>query len=388
MLQLLKKLAIPRAVGTKGNNEIIQFLREFFEKSGYTVKSMPFTCKVWEESASAIEWENRKLKIRVSPYSKSFCGEGMIRIVETMDELSELECKDTILLLTGELSKEPLQPKDYPFYYPDEHKNLIDLLEQKKPLAIIAATDKHPMCGLDPYPLFEDGNFLIPSAYISENDYAKIRDEINGKRVRVCISSECAETESEQIYASKTVPNAKGKIVICAHMDSKNHTQGALDNASGIATMLKLAETLHVTDYDIDMVPFNCEEYYGANGELLYIDEITKNQDDIKLLINIDSVGHVGADVASSFYNVSEELTNRITQIINRREHTQLGMEWYAGDHAVFAFQGVACIAITSSDIAEGGLDCTHTMEDEIQTVDVKRLEDAASFVEELVSQI
>lgn len=388
MLQLLKKLAIPRAVGTKGNNEIIQFLREFFEKSGYTVKSMPFTCTVWEESASAIEWENRKLKIRVSPYSKSFCGEGMIRIVETMDELSELECKDTILLLTGELSKEPLQPKDYPFYYPDEHKNLIDLLEQKKPLAIIAATGKHPMCGLDPYPLFEDGNFLIPSAYISENDYAKIRDEINGKHVRVCISSECAEAESEQIYASKTAPNAKGKIVICAHMDGKNHTQGALDNASGIATMLKLAETLHVTDYDIDMVPFNCEEYYGANGELLYIDEITKNQDDIKLLINIDSVGHVGADVASSFYNVSEELTNRITQIIIRREHTQLGMEWYAGDHAVFAFQGVACIAITSSDIAEGGLDCTHTMEDEIQTVDVKRLEDAASFVEELVSQI
>lgn len=388
MLQLLKKLAIPRAVGTKGNNEIIQFLREFFEKSGYTVKSMPFTCTVWEESASAIEWENRKLKIRVSPYSKSFCGEGMIKIVETMDELSELECKDTILLLTGELSKEPLQPKDYPFYYPDEHKNLIDLLEQKKPLAIIAATGKHPMCGLDPYPLFEDGNFLIPSAYISENDYAKSRDEINGKRVRVCISSECAETESEQIYASKTVPNAKGKIVICAHMDSKNHTQGALDNASGIATMLKLAETLHVTDYDIDMVPFNCEEYYGANGELLYIDEIAKNQDDIKLLINIDSVGHVGSDVASSFYNVSEELTNRITQIIIRREHTQLGMEWYAGDHAVFAFQGVACIAITSSDIAEGGLDCTHTMEDEIQTVDVKRLEDAASFVEELVSQI
>ena len=54
----------------------------------------------------------------------------------------------------------------------------------------------------------------------------------------------------------------------------------------------------------------------------------------------------------------------------------------------MFAFQGVACIAITSSDIAEGGLDCTHTMEDEIQTVDVKRLEDAASFVEELVSQI
>lgn len=388
MLQLLKKLAIPRAAGTKGNNEIIQFLREFFEKSGYTVKSMPFTCTVWEESASAIEWENRKLKIRVSPYSKAFCGEGMIRIVETMDELSELECKDTILLLTGELSKEPLQPKDYPFYYPDEHKNLIDLLEQKKPLAIIAATGKHPMCGLDPYPLFEDGNFLIPSAYISENDYAKIRDEINGKHVRVCISSECAEAESEQIYASKTVPNAKGKIVICAHMDSKNHTQGALDNASGIATMLKLAETLHVTDYDIDMVPFNCEEYYGANGELLYIDEITKNQDDIKLLINIDSVGHVGSDVASSFYNVSEELTNRITQIIIRREHTQLGMEWYAGDHAVFAFQGVACIAITSSDIAEGGLDCTHTMEDEIQTVDVKRLEDAASFVEELVSQI
>jgi hypothetical protein len=34
-----------------------------------------------------------------------------------------------------------LQPRNFPFYYPNEHKTIIDLLEDKQPNAIIAIAE-------------------------------------------------------------------------------------------------------------------------------------------------------------------------------------------------------------------------------------------------------
>ena len=388
MLELLEQIAIPRAVGTEGNKVIIELQKRMFEKNGYTITSLPFSCKVWNNGDSRMEWNEKKQSIMASPYSKGFCGEGNVRIVENLEELQETDCEDTILFLTEELAKEPLQPKDYPFYYPDEHKIIIDLLERKKPLAIIAVTGKQPMCGLSPYPLFEDGNFQIPSAYMSISDFQKIKEEITNKRIRVEIVSDCVETNSEQIYATKQVENSLGKIIIGAHMDTKNDTQGALDNASGIAVLLKTAEKLRLENYNVDIVPFNTEEYYGGNGELLYLSELQKKDENIIVFINIDSVGHVGSKVEVSLYNIPDTLKNHINETIEERSAVQLGEAWYAGDHAVFASQGVPCLAIASSDMWEGGLDHTHTTEDTIQMVDAGILDESVSYIDELLRKL
>ena len=135
-----------------------------------------------------------------------------------------MNCKNKILILTQELAKEPLQPKDYPFYYPEEHKQLINLLEEKSPLAIIAVTGKHSMCGLDPFPLFEDGNFLIPSAYINEEVFKEVKKLYNKKICSLVINSKKILKDSRQIIATKKSKSSRGKIVICAHMDTKYNT--------------------------------------------------------------------------------------------------------------------------------------------------------------------
>ncbi len=44
------------------------------------------------------------------------------------------------MLVRGELAREQLMPKNFPFYQPEEHQRIIHLLEAQKPLAIIAAT--------------------------------------------------------------------------------------------------------------------------------------------------------------------------------------------------------------------------------------------------------
>ena len=62
-------------------------------------------------------------------------------------------------------------------------------------------------------------------------------------------------------------------IVFCAHIDAKKDTPGALDNATGIATLLALSKLL--TEYSgslcIEIVAFNGEDYYAASGQMQYL---------------------------------------------------------------------------------------------------------------------
>lgn len=388
MRRLLEQITIPRAVGTAGNQKVTALVKEQLEQNGYEVTNLPFQCMVWEDGESWIEWDSRKQSVSVSPYSKAFDGEGVAQTVSSVEALKDLPCEESIVFLTGELSAESLQPKDYPFYYPDEHKRIIDLLEAKKPLAVVAVTGKDALSGMEPFPMFDDGNFEIPSGYLSVNDYETIRDSVIGSRVSLHLDSRCAEAQSGQLYAEKRAEDAKGKIVIGAHMDTKNHTAGALDNAAGIVTLLKTAEKVTAENYDIGIVPFNSEEYFGADGELAYLGKVQADGDNVALFINIDSVGHIGSKAAVSLYNIPEEMTELINGMIAEQENVVIGEPWYAGDHAAFAFQGVPCIAVTSSDIFAGGLNDTHTMRDTIDTVDVELLSETASFLTDVVGKM
>lgn len=388
MRQLLEQITIPRAVGTAGNQKVTALVKERLEQNGYEVTNLPFQCMVWEDGESWIEWDSRKQSVSVSPYSKAFDGEGVAQAVSSVEALADLSCEESIVFLTGELSAESLQPKDYPFYYPDEHKRIIDLLESKKPLAVIAVTGKDALSGMEPFPMFDDGNFEIPSGYLSINDFEAIRNLVIGNRVYLRLDSRCTKVQSGQLYAEKKAQNAKGKIVIGGHMDTKNHTVGALDNAAGVVTLLKTAEKVTAGNYDIGIVPFNSEEYFGADGELAYLGKVQADGDNVVLFINIDSVGHIGSKAAVSLYNISEEMTELINGMIAEQENVVIGEPWYAGDHAAFAFQGVPCIAVTSSDIFAGGLNDTHTMRDTIDTVDVELLSETASFLTDVVGKM
>lgn len=388
MRQLLEQITIPRAVGTAGNQKVTALVKEQLEQNGYEVTNLPFQCMVWEDGESWIEWDSRKQSVSVSPYSKAFDGEGTAQAVSSVEALADLSCEESIIFLTGELSAESLQPKDYPFYYPDEHKQIIDLLEAKKPLAVIAVTGKDMMSGMEPFPMFDDGNFEIPSGYLSINDFEAIRNLVIGNRVSLHLDSRCTKAQSGQLYGEKKAQNPKGKIVIGGHMDTKNHATGALDNAAGIVTLLKTAEKVTAENYDIGIVPFNSEEYYGADGELAYLGKVQSDGDNVALFINIDSVGHIGSKAAVSLYNIPEEMTELITGMLAEREDVVIGEPWYAGDHAAFAFRGVPCIAVTSSDIFAGGLNDTHTMRDTVDTVDVRLLSEAASFLADVIGKM
>ena len=70
-------------------------------------------------------------------------------------------------------------PKNFVFYNPEEHKRIITLLENSGASASISATGRNAALagGVYPFPLIEDGDFNIPSVYMTEEE---------GKRLSGC----------------------------------------------------------------------------------------------------------------------------------------------------------------------------------------------------------
>lgn len=384
----LKLFAEERPVGSENNGKSIEMIEACLKEMGYTIQSLPFGCNVWQWGPSAIQMGGERIAAEPSPFSEPFEGSARLCAAKSITDLRNLDCRESILLLSGELTQAPLSPKGYPFYFPDEHKEMIELLEQKRPAAILAATGETSLNGKNPFPLFEDGNFLIPSANISLDAYERMEDLLRAGAVtaELTIQSCKKPSHSRQIVSSKKSKKAKGKIVLAAHMDSKYDTPGALDNAAGVAVLLKAAAELNSTGYDIDVVPFNSEEYYGATGELEYINWI--GDEPISLMINIDSPCHIGSRTAVSFYNFSDEMQAVADKVMAENPLIVKGDAWYAGDHAPFLFRGVPCMAVTSSDFFAGALACTHTPRDTLATVDEKLVSPSAKYLVDVVAAL
>ena len=353
---------------------------------GKCVEKLPFTCTTCETGESCLTMNDRRIEIQASPFSQPFEGSGRLAFVKSLEELETANCKNCILVVGGELVATPLQPKEYPFYYTDEHRYLIELFERKQPVAIIAATGKHALCGLQPFPLFEDGNFLIPSAYVPEAMFEELQGNDKEGMARVSIQTKNKQQNSYQLVAQKRNISNQGRIIVCAHMDTKHHTEGALDNAVGVAVLLEAAARLVNLNYNIDIVPFNGEEYYEASGEVEYLKYISSRQDKVSLVINIDSPCHAGSKIAVSLYNFDDSAREVVGRLMQTQNEVVYGPEWYAGDHVAFAFRGIPCMVLTSSDLFEGGLDNTHTMRDTLDTVDLSQVELAANFINQAVA--
>ncbi|WP_406661142.1 M28 family metallopeptidase [Methanolobus sp. ZRKC3] len=382
----IDSIIIERPLGSSGNESVLSYLKNKISRMRYDIEVLPFECNYWEKSTSFLEIEDEKFKIEPCPFSRPYEGEGEIVVIEEPDALKEGNLKGKILLLKGNIAKEPLMPKDFPFYYPKEHERIIEGLLKTEACAIIAATGKHPMSGLDPFPLLEDGNFSIPVAYTNEFVGNMILEKHD--KAYLCISSSVQKVKSEQIIASrKGRRDDCGKIIICAHMDTKYGTPGALDNASGVMMMLKIMQNIREqeTDFDIEFVPFNGEEYYEVKGQTEYLDHISKENKPIKLVINIDSPGHKKSNSALSLYNFSEKMKSDIDARVSKNKKIEIGQKWYAGDHAMFAFQGIPCIAVTSSNLFESVLELTHTENDIIENLDFDLINITADFLTEII---
>lgn len=375
-----------RPLGSEANRQAAAYIAGEAERMGYDVQRLPFKCPQWRKGASFAEWEDGRVEVFAGPFSPKFDRVCDVVAVNTTGQLQRATCEGKILLVRGTLAKNPLMPRNFPFYFPKEHADIYALLDEKKPAAVLALTPKHPACGLEPFPWLEDSAFPIPSAYLG---VAAAKKLLSAKGpVRLKIDSTTTLEAGEQIVAAKRASGeSKGKVLLLAHMDTAYGTPGALDNAAGVSVLLGAMERLrdYAGPYDLEFIPFNGEDSGMVKGQLAYLEKFGGQMGDIRLAVNIDGAGAKDSRTAVSIYNLDYARAQAVDEEIAKFQRIERGPEWVEGDHSIFAFQGVPCLAVTSSNLREGVMAISHTPQDTVVGVDQILLDEAADFIAGLV---
>jgi aminopeptidase YwaD len=188
------------------------------------------------------------------------------------------------------------------------------------------------------------------------------------------------------VIARKGASTAR-RLVICAHIDAKDGTPGALDNAAGTITLLLLAELLagYAGALGVEIVALNGEDYYSNPGEMQYLAQNAGQFDEIVLAANLDGLGYREGRAAFSLYECPPDLGATIYQIFKDRPDMVEGEPWCQGDHTMFVMNGRPALALTSERALELVSEIVHTAKDTLDLVDPDRLAAAAVMLRDLV---
>lgn len=379
-----------RQVGAQGNREATDFFAAALATLGFEIQTPAFDCMAWRAGSARLEVGGMGFTAEPSPYSLGCRIHAPLVVVSTLDELEQAGAAQQILLLHGAIAQEQLMPKNFPFYNPVHHQHIIRLLETKQPAAIITATarDAAMAGGLYPFPLIEDGDFDIPSVYITDEAGERLA-QYAGQTIFLASQAERMAARGCNVIARRGVDQAR-RVVVCAHIDAKMGTPGALDNAGGIVTLLLLGELLadYAGSLGLEIVAINGEDYYSSPGEQLYLAMNAGRFDTITLNINLDGVGYREGKDAYSLYECPDETAVTIQNVFATAGNLVAGEPWFQGDHAIFVMQGVPALAITSERVAELLATVVHTANDVPKLVDARKLVKLAVALRDLITAL
>lgn len=381
-----------RSVGSAGNLKSTEFFENSVLPFGWEIEKDELAAMDWTPGSASLTAKGKSFTVSASPYSNGCNCEGDLLPVSCYDELKQADLQCRVLLLYGDIAREQLMPKNFVFYNPQNHRRIISLLEEKKPEAIICATGRNSELagGSYPFPLIEDGDFDIPSVYMTDKEGERLI-RFSGEKVSVHSSAFRIPSKAWNITAVKGSQDLK-RIVITGHIDAKRGTPGAIDNATGVVILLLIAELLsgYCGGYRVELVPLNGEDYYAVPGQMCYIKKNEGRFGDIVLNINIDGAGYFEGDTAFSFYGVSERTQSIVKDILKAGSGVSAGPEWPQGDHSIFIQYGVPAMAVTSMWFTDNmhNQDVTHTEKDRPEIVDIAKTVQAAEIISKIVEKL
>jgi aminopeptidase YwaD len=378
-----------RHVGGEGNRAATAMFAREAERAGFAVRRTSFECLEWEYGDAVLSREGAPLAmpVHVGPYSPACEATAPLVAASSVEQIEAEEVRGSVLLLHGDIAAGQIMPKHFTFYNPEGHKRIVSALEKFAPAAVIAATGSDPqMVGSQyPFPLFEDGDLDVPNAYMKDVDGERLLG-LAGTEITLSIDSRRIPATAEHVVA--TLPGTtSGRIVLTAHIDSRKDSPGALDNASGVAVLLGVAELLGGKSLGptVELVPFNGEDNYANPGEMLWVAENEGRFGEIVVGINIDDLGMSGSMNHVSFYACPPDMESTVREIMSRHPGTAEGPPWFQSDHAIFGIYGRPAIALASSEMTRFMAEYAHSQRDTFELVDTALLAEAARFIDDSI---
>ncbi len=378
-----------RHTGGPGNVAANEYFASVAAAAGLAVERIGFECFEWEPGPAQVVTSSETITAKRGPYSLPCTAEGPLLAATTLEELEALDARGAILVLHGPIAAGQLTPRGYPFYQVAEHAQTLSAIEEAAPAAIIAVTGRDTMAGaVYPFPLVNDASVDVPSAYMRDVDGPALLAHV-GETVRFTMDAKRIPTRAEQVIARKP-GTGEGRIIVSAHIDTARETPGALDNGTGVACLLGLAEELasRSTRHTIEIVPFNGEDNYAAKGELTYLAANPGGFGDVTVVVNIDAAGLAGAATDVSFYGCPDAVRTAAEKAMASLASVQEGPQWPASDHMVFAMQGIPAMAIASAELTRIAGEIAHTQADTPDLVDPALMDEIVAFLLGLIEEL
>ena len=236
------------------------------------------------------------------------------------------------------------------------------------------------------------GGEEIPAVGIARES-AEALSEMSGKYPRVFLD---LRTRTQSAVAKNLIAEIPGRtdewIVLCAHYDGHDLAQSAIDNGSGVAAVLTIAEELAPMVCSLQrglrVIFFTIEEW-GLMGSRAYVDEMSEQERrQIALVINLDSV--VGGSKLTALTSGFEELASFVSAasaIAGTPIATYLPM-MANSDHFNFARHGIPALRLVSGfNEPDSRLRYLLTAGDTLNQITSEEMADAGSVAATMVYQ-
>ncbi len=262
-MNLVEALADGIGPRTAGSDEAVrasEVVADAFRELGLSVSFQEFDLVGYEADEPLLEVEGERWDAGPCMYAHPFDGEGTVRRIGS--------------------SKAPVGPKRLPNFAIVDR----DGREAARLLTSPFSTGAIP---------FMSSHVHIttpPTAFVSAADAERLED---GSHVRLRVGGRFLPGRRERNVIAESTNERRDHVVVSAHYDSVWRGPGAIDNASGVEGMRRVAERLLHRDRAgrVRFVAFAAEEI-KLTGSRYYVDEasLRGDLDDVKGVVNLDCI--------------------------------------------------------------------------------------------------
>jgi aminopeptidase YwaD len=380
MMNTLLKLTDfgPRPIGSPANQAAADFIREELRAAGLEIEEQSYPCMAWEVDKVNLQLGDEQLEAEANAFSLACDVTAPLICAGTITELESVSMHGAILLLYGDLTRTPLSPKSW-FLKDERDERVIQTLERLRPAAVIA-----PPTSTDYYgQLTEDWELDLPAVTVPNAVARKLIHSADSP-VHLKISARRIPARARNILARKAGREA-GRVVICAHFDTKVYTPGASDNAAGMAVVLELAKRLAQRDtrFGLEFIAFGSEEYLPI-GDEEYLRRAEAYFPEVRCAINLDGVGPALGTTSITALTMPETIETNLRKMTARFPGVVWIEPWYESNHSSFAMRGVPAVALS----AVGTRSLAHQRYDVAEEISPAKLEECANLVEAVLSEL